>query len=70
MKEKIYKVREPINELFLPKVSAKIPEGISKIFITISRMAYNKPISVNVSPFSTRNRIKKASKKRKFFKKP
>ena len=61
---------EVIKEFLRPITSAKIPEGISKIFIKISRIAYNVPICKNEISFSRKNKIRKGSKNRRFFKKP
>jgi len=58
------------SDFFLPYVSAIKPDGISNKLVTISLEAYRIPICVKLMPLSIRNRIKKASKNLRFFKKP
>ncbi len=58
------------NVFRLPKASANIPEGISKILIEISLTAYKTPISKKDKSLLKKKRIRKGSKKRRFFKKP
>lgn len=54
----------------LPNVSANSPEGISKMLIEISLTAYKTPISKKDKSLLKKKRIRKGSKKRRFFKNP
>ncbi len=54
----------------LPKVSAARPDGISKMFIIISRKDINIPISRKFNPVSKKNKTIKGSKNLKFLRKP
>ncbi len=53
-----------------PKASASIPVGISSSPVAISRMENKAPIWRNERPASRKNKIKKGSKNRRFFRKP
>ena len=66
----MYTRNDIINVFRLPSASDIIPLGISIINIVISRIEYSIPMSRKLIPFSRKNSIRKASKNRKFLKKP
>jgi len=66
----MYMRNEDAKVFRLPKASANIPDGISKILIEISLTAYKMPISKKDNPLLKKKRIRNGSKKRRFFKKP